>query len=73
MLVKTVEEVCGLGSREVASPWTVGRKREIEERIEGITERVRRRTERVGILNARRRPRARRVRGMEIWRMRWLG
>ena len=43
VLVKTVEEVCGLGNRGVASPWTVGREREIEERIEGITERVRRR------------------------------
>ena len=65
VLVKTVEEVCGLGSREVASPWTVGREREIEERIEGITERVRRRNERVGMLNARRRLRARRGRGVE--------
>ena len=37
VLVKTVEEVCGLGNRGVASPWTVGREREIEERIEGIT------------------------------------
>ena len=30
VLVKTVEEVCGLGNRGVASPWTVGREREIE-------------------------------------------
>ena len=30
MLVKTVEEVCGLGNRGVACPWTVGREREIE-------------------------------------------
>ena len=65
VLVKTVEEVCGLGNRGVASPWTVGREREIEERIEGITEKVRRRNERVGILNARRRLRARRGRGVE--------
>ena len=46
--MKTVEEVCGLSSKEVASPRKVGREREIEERIEGITERVRRRNERVG-------------------------
>ena len=65
VLVKTVEEVCGLGNRGVASPWTVGREREIEERIEGITERVRRRNERVGMLNARRILRARRGRGVE--------
>ena len=38
VLVKTVEEVCGLGSKGVTGPWTVGREREIEERIEGITE-----------------------------------
>ena len=43
----------------------MGREREIEERIEGITERVRRRNERVGLLNARRRLRARRSRGVE--------
>ena len=66
MLVKTAEEVCcGLGNRVVASPWTVGREREIEERIEGITERVMRRNERAGLLNARRRLRARRGRGVE--------
>ena len=47
VLVKTV---CGLGNKGVASPWTVGREREIEERIEWITERVRRRNERVGML-----------------------
>ena len=57
--------MCGLGSKGVASPWKVGREREIEERIEGITERVRRRNERVGMLNARRRLRARRGRGLE--------
>ena len=28
VLVKTVEEVCGLGNIGVASPWTVGRERE---------------------------------------------
>ena len=33
--MKTMEEVCGLGNRGVASPWTAGREREIEERIEG--------------------------------------
>ena len=43
--MKTVEEVCGLGNRGVASPWAVGREREIEEeRMEGITERVGRAT-----------------------------
>ena len=42
----------------------MGREREIEERIEGITERVKRRNERVGLLNARRRLRARRGRGV---------
>ena len=57
VLVKTVEEVCGLSSKwggGGASPWTVRREREIEERTEGITEKVRRRNERVGMLNARR-------------------
>ena len=65
VLVKSVKEVCGLGNRGVASQWTVGREREIEERIEGIVERVRRRNERVGMLNARRRLRARRGKGVE--------
>ena len=65
VLEKTVEEVCGLGSKGVASPWTVRREREILERIEGITEKVRRRNERVGMLNARRRLRARRSWGVE--------
>ena len=65
VLVKTVEEVCGLRNWGVASAWTVGREREIEERIEGITERVRRKNERVELLNARRRLRARRGRGVE--------
>ena len=63
--MKTVENVCGLSSKGEASPWTVGREREIEERIEGITERVRRRNERVGMLKARRRLRARRGSSVE--------
>ena len=28
MLVKTVEEVCGLSNKGVESPWMVGRERE---------------------------------------------
>ena len=43
----------------------MGREREIEERFEGITDRVRRKNERVGMLNATRRLRARRGRGVE--------
>ena len=35
------------------SPWTIGKERENEERIEGITERVSR-NERVDVLNAKR-------------------
>ena len=46
---------------------------EIEERIEGITERVKRRNERLGMVNARRRLRAMRVGAWNSWRMRWLG
>ena len=41
-------------SKVVASPWTIGREREIEERIEGITERVRR-IGRLGMMIARKR------------------
>ena len=63
--MKTAEEVSDQSSKGVASPWILGREREIEERIEGIIERVRGRNERVGMLNARRRLRARRGRGME--------
>ena len=65
VLVKIVEEMCGLSSKGVASPLTVGREREIEERIEGITEKVRRRNERGGMLNAWKRLKARRGRGVE--------
>ena len=65
MLVKTVEDVCGINSKGMASPCTVGKEREIEKRIEGITERVRRRNEWVGMLNVWRKLRARRGRGVE--------
>ena len=63
---------CGLSSRGVTSPRTMARKREIGEKIEGITEKLRRRNEKVGMLNARRRQKARRSRGVEQ-RRRWRG
>ena len=65
VLVKTVEEVCSLCSRRLANPWTLGREREIDERIAWITEKVRRRNEKVGMLNVTRKLRARRGRSVE--------
>ena len=64
VLVNTVEEVCGLSSKGVASSWTVG-MREIDERIKGIMKKVKRRNKKVGMLNARGRLRTRRGRGVE--------
>ena len=73
MVITAAKEVCGMTTRDVTNPWTLGKEEEIERRKERIKVAVRRRNERMQEIVVRRRlwPRKEDVaREVELARMR---
>jgi hypothetical protein len=60
VMMQAAREVCGVVTREVANPWTVGREEEVESLQQRVKVAVRERNEKVRVWNARLRLRARR-------------